>query len=114
MIVHIDPRGRLTLVYLDRLAELLEHGLATVRRASHVEPGPAGGWTVDLSPSQGPVLGPYRLRAQALAVEAGWLEARLAAGWTAESPDLCFNCREPLSDHELDQQWLECERCRCA
>lgn len=80
MIVHVDPRGRLTLVYLDRLAELLEHGTATVRRASHVEPDPAGGWTADMAPVGGPVLGPYRLRADALAAELGWLEGRWADG----------------------------------
>ncbi|QDT15078.1 hypothetical protein [Alienimonas californiensis] len=48
-------------------------GAASVMRASHVEPADGGGWTADLSPSGGPVLGPYPLRSAALAAEADWL-----------------------------------------
>lgn len=76
MIVNIDADGRLRFMYSDELAGLLELGPSTVRRASHVEPAPAGGWTADLEPSGGPVLGPYRLRADALAAELAWLEGR--------------------------------------
>ena len=52
-------------------------GEQTVARASHVEPHPAGGWTADLNPSGGPVLGPYPLRSDALAAERGWLTENL-------------------------------------
>ncbi|MFH5804985.1 hypothetical protein [Alienimonas sp. DA493] len=48
-------------------------GACTVVRASRVEPHPRGGWTADLSPVGGPVLGPFPLRSEALAAEADWL-----------------------------------------
>ena len=57
-------------------AELIDPaalGPARTVRASHVEPAPGGGWTADLSPSGGPILGPYPLRSAALAAEAEWL-----------------------------------------
>lgn len=65
--------ARLAFVYDDELAELLRLGDARVRRASHVEPAAAGGWTADMSPVGGPVLGPYALRGEALAAERCWL-----------------------------------------
>ena len=117
MTVHVDRRGRVTFIYTDGLAGLLELGASTVRRASHVEPAAAvehadhgcgtcgrepdgdytvgcpecfehehaepdrpGGWTADLAPLSGPVLGPYRLRADALAAELAWIDDRLAGG----------------------------------
>ena len=52
-------------------------GTASTARASHVEPHPAGGWTADLKPSGGPVLGPYPLRSDALAAERAWLTENL-------------------------------------
>ena len=52
-------------------------GAARTVRASHVEPAPGGGWTADLTPSGGPVLGPYPLRSAALAAEADWLTRNL-------------------------------------
>ena len=64
--------GHVQFVYDDALAELLDAGAATVRRVSHVEPAP-GGWTADMSPVNGPVLGPFGLRAEALAAERAWL-----------------------------------------
>ena len=54
-----------------------EIGACTTVRASHVEPAPGGGWTADLSPSGGPVLGPFPLRSGALAAEAEWLTRNL-------------------------------------
>ena len=65
--------GRVEFVYSDALAGLLDLGAATVTRASHVEPAPGGGWTADMAPSGGPVLGPFALRAEALAAEVAWL-----------------------------------------
>ncbi|WP_242687916.1 hypothetical protein [Alienimonas californiensis] len=46
-------------------------------RASHVEPADGGVWTADLSPSGGPVLGPFPLRSEALTAEADWLIRKL-------------------------------------
>jgi hypothetical protein len=44
------------------------------RRASHVEPGPEGRWRADLSPVDGPALGPFDRRSEALQAERDWLE----------------------------------------
>lgn len=76
-IVTVDPDGRLHFLWDDRLAPLAALGTAQVRRASHVEPAEGGGWMADLSPSGGPVLGPFPLRGEALNAERAWIEARL-------------------------------------
>ena len=57
-------------------------GPIEIARASQVEPDPSGGgWTADLAPSGGPVLGPFPFRSAALAAEVEWLLAhRLAVG----------------------------------
>ena len=74
----IAPDGTITTIYDDQLAGLLEEGLASTTRASHVEPNPNGpGWIADMKPVGGPVLGPAPLRELALQLEAGWLEAKL-------------------------------------
>ena len=52
-------------------------GSCSIARASHVEPHPGGGWTADLSPSGGPLLGPFPLRSDALTAEADWLTRNL-------------------------------------
>jgi len=41
-----------------------------------VEPTSDGRWTVDLSPVNGPRLGPFPLRSAALATELQWLNTR--------------------------------------
>ena len=46
-------------------------------RASHVEPSPSGGWFADLSPVNGPLLGPFTLRSDALTAEVAWLEKNI-------------------------------------
>lgn len=74
----IGDDAAVTGIYSDELAGLLECGTATVRRASNVEPHPEGGWIADMSPSGSEVrLGPFRLRAEALAAEVAFLEAKL-------------------------------------
>lgn len=50
----------------------------SIRRASHVEPTSDGQWTADMSPSLGPVLGPFPTRGEALAQEKAWLERELS------------------------------------
>ena len=45
-----------------------------IARGSHVEPTVDGQWTADLSPVNGPVLGPFRCRSDALVAERQWLE----------------------------------------
>jgi hypothetical protein len=49
-------------------------GPLKIDRASHVEPDQHGRWLADLSPVQGPVLGPFDRRSEALEAEVEWLE----------------------------------------
>jgi hypothetical protein len=76
LVISIASDGEIRFIHDDALAPLLELGESSVSRASHVEPTPDGReWTADLSPVSGPVLGPFSLRADALAAERAWLEA---------------------------------------
>lgn len=49
----------------------------SITRASQVEPGPEGGWTADMGPVGGPVLGAFPRRADALEAEQAWLRQEL-------------------------------------
>ena len=71
----ISRDGTLQFIWDDSLADLLDHGAGTVRRASFVEPTPGGQWMCDII--GGPRLGPFRLRGIALAVERDFLRARM-------------------------------------
>lgn len=75
----IAPSGRVVFVYDDAMAALSAQGLATTRRASHVEPSPEGGWSVDLSPFTGVTTEGhgFERRGEALDFERGWLEGYL-------------------------------------
>jgi hypothetical protein len=57
----------------DEVLDLREIGRLTITRASHVEPDAAGYWWADMGPVDGPVLGPFTSRSEALAAERGWL-----------------------------------------
>lgn len=72
--VIITPDGRIGFIWDDRLSVLGEEGSMQIRRASHVEPTAAGLWIADLAPSNGPKLGPFKLRDVALAAEREWLQ----------------------------------------
>ena len=61
-------------LYSDARRSLLG-GPVVVSRASHVEPVFGLGWSADLRPVGGPVLGPFTSRARALAAEVRWLES---------------------------------------
>jgi hypothetical protein len=78
VILRVEPDGTLVSVYTETL-DLDALGRARIERASHVEPTPDGSWTADLTPVDGPVLGPYAKRSEALAAEVAWLEGWLAA-----------------------------------
>lgn len=54
--------------------DLADLGRPTIRRASHVEPDATGRWFADLRPVQGPVLGPFERRSEALDAEQAWIE----------------------------------------
>lgn len=65
--------GKVETIYDDALLPLMRRlGTWTTRRASHVEPEGTD-WYADLSPVQGPKLGPFATREQALAAERNWL-----------------------------------------
>jgi hypothetical protein len=71
----VAPNGMLRFIYDDDLASMLQDiGTLSIKRASHVEPDPEhGGWTADMSPVGGGVLGPYLTRSIALEEEKAWL-----------------------------------------
>lgn len=71
----VEASGVIRCVY-DEAIDLAALGSLEIRRASHVEPDAAGQWTADLSPVDGPVLGPFAHRTEALAAEQAWLNAR--------------------------------------
>jgi hypothetical protein len=61
-------------VYADDLRGILKQGVADIKRASTVEPDASGGWSADLSPVFGPILGSFETRSEALSAEVNWLE----------------------------------------
>ena len=48
-------------------------GKLRIQRGSHVEPDQEGQWMADLSPVDGPKLGPFATRSEALRAEVAWL-----------------------------------------
>lgn len=74
--IRVEADGAICAVYADDLIGVTEAiGDARICRASHVEPAPDGsGWTADLAPMAGPILGPFARRADALAAEVAWLD----------------------------------------
>jgi hypothetical protein len=73
MQLRILPTGDIRCLY-DEAIVLIALGEVDIRRGSHVEPTSDGRWTADLSPANGPVLGPVDSRSLALAAEQAWLE----------------------------------------
>ena len=70
----VDAGGGVRCVYGEEL-DLREFGKLQITRASHVEPDRDGFWWADMEPVDGPVLGPYGSRTEALRAERGWLLA---------------------------------------
>ena len=68
----IAPTGSIRCVYGEAV-NLHRLGRLSIQRGSHVEPTADGQWTADLSPVNGPLLGPFVSRAEALAAEVAWL-----------------------------------------
>ena len=69
----IDSQGSARCIYGETIP--LRHlGHIKIRRGSHVEPILGGKWIADMKPVDGPVLGPFNIRSQALAAERRWLE----------------------------------------
>jgi hypothetical protein len=72
MILTVSPKGTVRCLYQEHL-DLDSLGPSETVRASRVEPSP-NGWTADLAPVGGPVLGPFAKQSQALSAEVEYLE----------------------------------------
>ena len=68
----ISLGGEVRCVYGEAI-NLYSLGQPHIRRASTVEPDAQGRWWADLSPVDGPLLGPFQQRSQALDAEQAWL-----------------------------------------
>ena len=68
----INSTGDIRCVYGEKV-NLSELGRLSIQRGSHVEPTADGQWTADMSPVQGPQLGPFDCRTKALEAEVAWL-----------------------------------------
>lgn len=66
----IHPDGDVTTLYSE-LLDLSALGAINIERASHVEPDVTGQWFADIV--NGPKLGPFARRSEALAAEVAWL-----------------------------------------
>ena len=77
----ISPDGTARCLYGEAL-DLSNLGTLTISRASHVEPDESGRWFASII--DGPVLGPFVRRSDALQAEADWLHTnRLASAIAA-------------------------------
>lgn len=80
-IITVKPDGSMEFVYNDKLRGLIKQGEAKITRASTIEPGdPSLGqdplrWYATMF--DGPVLGPFETREQALAEEEEWINKNL-------------------------------------
>ena len=70
LVIGVD--GGVRCIY-DEGLDLRSLGKMQITRASHVEPDLDGNWWADMGPVEGPVLGPFRSRSEALGAERGWL-----------------------------------------
>lgn len=76
--ITITDSGDARMIYDDDLRGLMGMlGTASIRRVSHVEPDESGLWWADMAPMNGPRIGPFHYRYQALSAEREWLEVRL-------------------------------------
>ena len=66
----ISPSGQITTIYSEVL-NLAVLGAQRIERASHVEPDGSGRWFAQII--DGPVLGPFDRRSEAIAAEVAWL-----------------------------------------
>jgi len=83
MYLVIEPQGQIRCLY-EEVLDFASLGITSITRASHVEPDNHGRWWADLSPTHGPVLGPFSCRSEALRAEKTWLETH----WLARPHDV--------------------------
>ncbi len=65
--------GEVRMIYSE-LIEPHAFGEPRIQRGSFVEPDQNGFWWADLTPVNGPRLGPYHMRSKAIAAEIEWLK----------------------------------------
>ena len=70
MDLFVAPNGGVTAIYAEEI-DLHSLGSTTITRASHVEPDETGQWFAEMV--DGPTLGPFLKRSEALAAEIEWL-----------------------------------------
>ncbi|MEK6248307.1 MAG: hypothetical protein N2C12_09020 [Planctomycetales bacterium] len=70
----VQSTGEIRCIYGEEL-DLHRLGKLAIDRGSHVEPNCDGDWTADMAPVNGPVLGPFPSRSDALTAERQWLES---------------------------------------
>ena len=75
MEIVVSTDGNAKCVYSEEI-DLSAIGSLTIRRGSLVEPNDKGQWLCDLSPVNGPSLGPFAMRSEALVAEQAWLAKR--------------------------------------
>lgn len=68
----IHPSGEITTIY-NEVLNLAALGAQRIQRASHVEPDASGRWFAQII--DGPVLGPFNRRSEAITAEVEWLVA---------------------------------------
>ncbi|PQO38871.1 hypothetical protein C5Y96_03085 [Blastopirellula marina] len=73
MQIVVKPDGNSHCLYSE-FVDLRTLGKLAIARGSHVEPTIDGQWTADLGPVNGPILGPFSNRSEALNAERNWLE----------------------------------------
>lgn len=73
----ISPAGFVTAIYTEMI-DLQSIGTPTITRASHVEPDAHGRWFAQII--DGPQLGPFTKRSEALAAEVEWLTRHRLTG----------------------------------
>lgn len=66
----VSPTGEMRTIYSEEL-NLAAFGAPQIVRASHVEPDEQGGWSAQII--DGPKLGPFDRRSQAIEAEVAWL-----------------------------------------
>ena len=70
LVIHL---GGVAKCIYEEAIPLSELGRISITRASHVEANSVGKWIADLSPVDGPKLGPFERRTDALKAEVNWL-----------------------------------------
>jgi hypothetical protein len=73
MLLSISCTGECRAIYSEDI-DLRSIGSLAIVRASHVEPNSDGRWLADMSPVNGPTLGPFATRSEAIDAEKLWLE----------------------------------------